>query len=130
MPTQTLVVASLSATHLHNTHDQASFHWEYKCSAYFRYQVNFLVFFFPVSNLHSCIKMSKGSSCQYPTCVYVCVCVCTYMCMRSYMCVCVFCVCAHRYVCMCANTYVYTHNLSLIQMKSNNIVGCFMKTII
>ena len=63
----------------HNTCDHASFQqathtisahfcWEHLHPVYYRYQVHFLLFLFPVSDFYSCInRCQRESSSQYPT---------------------------------------------------------------
>ena len=75
-PTQILAVlkSAAHATHmitLFSSIPPTQFTWHFRQghlrSVYFRHLVHFLLFMFPVSDFHSCIDMSKGSSSQYPT---------------------------------------------------------------
>ena len=44
------------------------FHWEHLRPGYFRYQMHFLLFMFPVFGFHSWIdRLQRGSFSQYPT---------------------------------------------------------------
>ena len=55
------------------------FHWRHLHLVYFRYQVHFLLYLFPVSKSIAASTSQKRSSCQYPTYILVYIYICIYI---------------------------------------------------